>query len=154
MKIQNNKIDWVMEGMCIALLVGIVLCLLICWGNIPERIPGHYDAMGNIDRWGKKGEILFLPILSCVLYLLITGLEQIPRIWNVGVKVTEENQYRVYRCLKYMIKSVKLLMVADFSYLTLHTLTGKPLPWWFTFVFLGLMFGDLIFWIVRLYRVQ
>ena len=77
-----------------------------------------------------------------------------PNIWNTGVKVTEANKESVYRVLKYMIKSLKLIMVIDLSYITINTLMGRNLPEWFTFAFLILVFGDLFFWIGKLIRLQ
>ena len=154
MKIKNNKIDILMEVLCLVLLVGVTIYLGINWSTLPDKIPAHYDFAGNIDRWGKKGELLIVPIMSWVLYVMITGVEQIPAIWNTGVKVTVENRYRVYRVLKYMVKTLKLIMVVDFSYLTIQSLSGQSLPGWFTLLFLVIIFGDLIFWLWRLYKVK
>ena len=154
MKIKNNKIDILMEVLCLVLLVGVTIYLGINWSTLPDKIPAHYDFAGNIDRWGKKGELLIVPIMSWVLYVMITGVEQIPAIWNTGVKVTVENRYWVYRVLKYMVKSLKLIMVVDFSYMTIQSLSGQSLPGWFTLLFLVIIFGDLIFWLWRLYKVK
>ena len=114
----------------------------------------HYDWAGNVDRWGTKGELLFLPIMTWLMYGFISVLELFPKAWNTGVTVTEENQARVYRVLKYMVKSLKLIVVLDFSYMTINSVLGKSLPVWFLPVFLGLTFGDLIFWLVKLVRVK
>ena len=40
----------ILEGVCFAVLAGLVLGLLIVWGRIPDQIPGHYNAAGEIDR--------------------------------------------------------------------------------------------------------
>ena len=154
MKIKNNKIDILVEVICLVMLVGVTIYLGINWSSLPDKIPAHYDFAGNIDRWGKKGELLIVPIMSWFLYVMITGVEQIPSIWNTGVKVTAENRYRVYRVLKYMVKSIKLIMVVDFSYMTIHSLRGQSLPGWFTLLFMVILFGDLIFWLWRLYKVK
>ena len=154
MKIKNNKIDILVEVICLVMLVGVTIYLGISWSSLPDKIPAHYDFAGNIDRWGKKGELLIVPIMSWFLYVMITGVEQIPSIWNTGVKVTAENRYRVYRVLKYMVKSIKLIMVVDFSYMTIHSLRGQSLPGWFTLLFMVILFGDLIFWLWRLYKVK
>ena len=154
MKIKNNKIDIAMEIICLVLLVSIVLYLTINWSNIPDKVPMHYDWSGNIDRWGSRGEIVILPIMSWVMYLFLTGVEQFPRIWNTGVTVTVENQARVYRVLKYMIKTLKLIVVVDFVFMDACTLMGTGLPVWFTPVFLIITFGDLLFWIVKLVKVR
>lgn len=107
MKLKNSKMDIAMEIICFAALIGMTAFLVSEWSGMPEKIPMHYDWAGNIDRLGKKSELLFLPIMTWGLYAFITFLEQIPQIWNTGVTVTEENKVRVYRVLKYMIKTLK-----------------------------------------------
>lgn len=154
MKLKNNKIDWIIEIMCLILLIGLTAYLIFHWGSIPDKIPAHYDWEGNIDRWGNKSDLIFLPMMSWFLYLLITGLQQVPLVWNTGVKITEENEERVYRMLKYMLETLKLIVVADLTYITVHSLMGKSLSGWFTMIVLVAVFGDLIFWIVRLYQVK
>lgn len=154
MKLKNNKIDWIIEIMCLTLLIGLTAYLIFHWGSIQDKIPAHYDWEGNIDRWGNKSDLIFLPMMSWFLYLLITGLQQVPLVWNTGVKITEENEERVYRTLKYMLETLKLIVVADLTYITIHSLMGKSLSGWFTMIVLVAVFGDLIFWIVRLYQVK
>lgn len=154
MKLKNNKIDWIIEIMCLTLLIGLTAYLIFHWGSIPDKIPAHYDWEGNIDRWGNKSDLIFLPMMSWFLYLLITGLQQVPLVWNTGVKITEENEERVYRTLKYMLETLKLIVVADLTYITVHSLMGKSLSGWFTMIVPVAVFGDLIFWIVRLYQVK
>ena len=154
MKIKNNLADNIMEVICLILMVGIVLYLILVWNKLPDKIPAHYDWAGNVDRWGSKGELLILPIMTWIMYGFFSVVELFPKAWNTGVKVTEENQARVYRVLKYMVKSLKLIVVLDFSYMTIHSMMGSNLPVWFLPVFLGLTFGDLIFWLVKLVRVK
>ena len=154
MKLKNNKIDRIIEIMCLTLLIGVTAYLIFNWGSIPDKIPVHYDWEGNIDRWGNKAELMILPIMSWFLYLLITGLQQVPLAWNTGVKITEENEERVYQTLKYLMETLKLIVVADLSYMTINSLMGKSLSGWFTMIVLVAVFGDLIFWIVKLYQVK
>lgn len=152
MKIKPTAADIIMEALSLLLLAGTSAGLFFYWPSIPDKVPMHYNFAGEIDRWGGKGEIIFLLMIAWGIYLLITVTERFPRIWNTGVKVTPENRERVYRTLKYMIKTMKLIIAVIFTYLILHTLSGRNLPGWFTFAFLGLIFGDMIFWLVKLYR--
>ena len=34
---------------------------------LPAEIPAHYDAAGNITRWGSKYEMLLLPLLTLLM---------------------------------------------------------------------------------------
>lgn len=52
-----------------------VFCLLgtaVVVQFMPESVPMHYDAMGQIDRWGSKWEQLIVPIIILVSSLLWT----------------------------------------------------------------------------------
>ncbi|MEA4821717.1 MAG: DUF1648 domain-containing protein, partial [Erysipelotrichales bacterium] len=58
------------------------LVTIIFWFFLPDSIPAHYNALGEIDRWGSKYEMIIIPIASLVMYgffLLMT-------------KVTKEKQ--------------------------------------------------------------
>lgn len=152
MKTRPTIVDIIMEVLSFITVVGTTLYLIISWGSLPDTIPMHYDLSGEIDRWGNKGELIFLPVMMWIIYLGITLMQRFPQIWNTGVTVTPENRERVYRTLKYMVESLKLIVVVDFSLLTIFSATGRNLPVWFTFVFLGVLAGDLVFWLVRLVR--
>lgn len=153
-EIKKSKADIIMEFLCLLMLIGIALYLLICWHRIPDKIPMHYDWDGNIDRWGGKMELLILPVMTWLMYLFLTVIEHFPKVWNTGVHVTEENQLRVYRTLKYLLKTMKIIVVFDFSFMTFFSLMQKNLPGWFTFVILAVVFGDLFFWIARLVKIK
>ena len=154
MKLKTSWYDIFVEIMCLALLFGILLYLLINWSSIPDKIPGHYNAMGEIDRMGSKGELFVLPIISWLMYLGLTIVEKFPQVWNTGVKVTEENRERVYRVLKDMLGTMKLITVAIFVYLTINTAQAVSLSVWFLPVFLIIIFGSIIFYIIKLIRVS
>lgn len=152
MQIKRSKYHIVANLICLILLLGIIIYLGINWNNIPDKIPGHYNSMGVVDRWGNKGELLILPIVGWITYLGMTTLEQFPQAWNTGVTVTAENKERVYLILKNMLVTVKLLVVINFVYLTITSALGKNLPIWFLPVFLILMFGSIIFFTIKLVR--
>ena len=154
MEIKKTKADKVLESICILCLAGVLIYLIVNWSNIPEKVPMHYDALGNIDRWGSRGELLVLPIVSWLMYGFLSVVEKFPVMWNTGVTVTEENKGRVYRTIKYMIKTLKLILVLDFTYLSMNSILGKTLSVWFLPVFLFLVFGDLVFWIIKMYKAQ
>lgn len=150
MKLKRRKFDTAVNLICLIFLFGIVIYLGIIWNNLPDKIPGHYNAMGVVDRWGNKGELLILPIVSWIMYLGITAIEHFPQIWNTSVTITKENKERIYQILKNMISTMKLLIVVVFVFLTMNSALAKGLPVWFLPVFLIFMFGTLIFFITKL----
>ena len=154
MKIKNSVWDNILEVCCWILVIGIPVYLMIAWKNIPSEIPMHYDALGNVDRWGDKSELIILPIMTFLMCSFLSVIEFFPQMWNTGIKITEENKERAYRILKSMIKTLKLIVITDFSFMTVNSLMGKDLPLWFGPVFVALVFGDLVFWLIKLVRVK
>lgn len=153
-KIRRTIPDMILEGLSLLGMAGTTLYLIVGWDSFPDRIPVHYNAAGEIDRWGGKGELLFLPVVMWILYIGITLIQRFPQIWNTGVQVTQENGARVYRILMYMVETLKLIITAGLSFLSVFGVTGRNLPAWFLPVFLGVTFADLIFWLVCLVRRQ
>lgn len=151
---RRNWYDIAVNIACVVLLAGIVIYLAVNWSEIPEEIPGHYNVYGVVDRWANKGELLVPPIVGWIMFIALTVIGRYPQIWNTGVTVTPENRERVYRVLKSMLGTMKLIMCAVFTILTLCSATAQGLPIWFLPVFLGLTFGTLFFFIMRLLQVK
>ena len=64
MRIPRSRYDIVAKTLCIICLLGTFLYLTVNWGNIPDEIPGHYNAMGQVDRVTKKSSIFAVPIIN------------------------------------------------------------------------------------------
>ena len=136
------------------LLIGTLAYLILGWSSFPDQIPMHYNGAGEIDRWGGKGEIIFIEVMMWILYFGIGVVEKYPQIWNTGVEVTAKNKEKVYRTLKYMLKTLKFLTALIFAYLIVNSLQSAPLPGWFIPAVMILVFGDMAFWLIRLFRIK
>lgn len=154
MKTENTRADRILDFLGWILLIGTLAYLILGWSFFPDQIPMHYNGAGEIDRWGGKGEIIFIEVIMWLIYLGIGAVEKYPQIWNTGVEVTPKNKERVYRTLKYMLKTLKFLTALIFAYLIVNSLQSVPLPEWFTSVSMLLVFGDMAFWMIRLFRIK
>jgi len=154
MRIKNSILDIILNIACIVLLLGIVIYLLVMWSSIPDQVPGHFNASGEVTRWDNKGSLIVMPVIAGVLYIGMTILEQFPKVWNTGVRVTQENMFRVYRIVKSMISIIKLLIVATFSSIVIIQSLAVSLPAWLLPVFISLIFGTVIINIIRLIRAR
>jgi len=149
MKLKYTKFQKVIEIITIILLISIWAYLILSWGNIPDKIPGHYNGAGVVDRWGSKNEILVMPIASIALYALLTMVSYFPSTWNIPVEITEENREFVYRNVKTMLSLLKLEVITTFTYITYCNINTISLGVWFLPVELILIFGTLIYFIVK-----
>ncbi len=147
-----KKTVWsrITEALSLILMIGTIVYLIVIWKSIPDTIPAHYNAAGEVNRWGDKSELIFLPIIGGMLYFLITLIQQYPAAWNTGITVTERNRERVYQILGNLIGTTKLLMLAVFSGLTVLSSLGLSLPIWYLGVFLLLLFDSIAFFLVQL----
>ncbi|PKB17781.1 SdpI family protein [Flavobacterium sp. 5] len=75
-------------------IVGIVLMpfiyLAFIWNSLPEKVPTHWSAKGDIDHWGDKSFLIsvpfMLPVFIYVLFSLIPKIDPKKRIALMGGK--------------------------------------------------------------------
>ena len=120
------------------LIIGMFLNIILFWRTIPNQIPGHYNSAGEVDRWGSKGELFLIPILTFFMFVGVSVLEKHPSVWNTGVAITSRNKDSVYRYIKNMIAVLKLIM---------------PLYRHFTALSLIAVFGSMAYYLIRILRV-
>jgi uncharacterized membrane protein len=153
-RMKQKKYNIFVDIICLILLIGVMIYLLLTWRSIPDRIPGHYNAAGEINRMGGKGELFATPIIGLLMYIGMTVIERFPQVWNTGVTVTKDNKERVYQVIRNMMSTLKLIVVVIFTYLPINSSHATPLPVWFTPAYVILLFGTLIFFIIKLVKVS
>lgn len=75
-------------------IIGIVLLpfiyLAFIWNSLPEKIPTHWSAKGDIDHWGDKSFLIsvpfMLPVFMYVLFLIIPKIDPKKKISLMGGK--------------------------------------------------------------------
>jgi uncharacterized membrane protein len=70
------------RGLWEVIQVGLIVVMFsvaaVRWGSVPDRIPVHWNAAGEVDGYGGKVEgLLLVPLLAVGIYLLLLA---IPRI--------------------------------------------------------------------------
>jgi len=153
-KLKYTKFQIVAEIIAIFTLTGMFVYPFIMWGDMPDKIPMHYNGIGEITRWGSKYELITLSFVGVFLYFTITVVMLFPSIWNVPVTVTDKNRDRVYGCIRSMIVLLKAEIMASFLYLIYNSIQAQPLSSDFLQIELTTIFGTLIFFIIRLIKVS
>ena len=67
-------------GMKKIFYVLMFLPIIICFGALPllpDKIPAHYGASGQVDRWGSPYEILLLPVFVILFGLFMLGMAKL-----------------------------------------------------------------------------
>lgn len=128
--------------------------IAVQWGKLPDLIPGHYNAAGEVDRWGDKSEILVMPIVSAVMFVLLTAISYLPPLLNVPTKGGQKSWEGMYRHMRDMMILLKLEITALFFFIAYHVAMSQPLPVWFVPVFLVVVLGTTFFFVRRLVRAS
>ena len=69
---------WFWEAVQIGLITAMFAVAAIRWGSVPDRIPVHWNAAGQVDGYGGRFEgLLLMPLIALALYLLLL---LIPRV--------------------------------------------------------------------------
>lgn len=87
--IPRTKTEWLWDIIGGGLFLATLVFFALSWGDLPERVPGHINAAGEVDRWGGKGEIFILPIVSVCIWVSMTILERFPHVHNYPQRLNE-----------------------------------------------------------------
>jgi len=152
MELKYTKFQIALETIGLLLLVGMIILIYTRWNQIPQQIPMHYNAIGEIDNWGSKEDILFLPVVSILLYAFLTALSFFPQIQNIPILITDENKESVYHNIKNLYIFLKIEIVMLLFLFVYYITIAQPLPIAVIPIFIIILLGTSIFFIVRIIR--
>jgi len=124
LKIPITPADILIECVSIGLIIYIWIHLFLVFGELPDRVPSHFNAAGEADGFSSKTFLFFLPALSTLMYIGLFWLTKFPHLHNYMVNITEENAFKQYRFGVTVLRIVNLLCVIMFAYINYHMLTG------------------------------
>lgn len=153
-KLKRTSLDWAVEFAAFAFLVVLIVLPLINITSMPETIPVHFNAAGQPDGYGSRSTLFLLPVIGTFMYLMMTILEAFPHIYNFPVEITQENAPVQYRMATRLIRILKTVILAVFSFIsfqTVKTATGGTagLGRAFLPIFLMLTFVPVLIYLVQ-----
>jgi uncharacterized membrane protein len=117
-----NKTDTLIEYLCLILVMAIWVLTITSYYNLPDIIPIHYNELGKIDRYGSKENILTLPILSTIFYIILSILNKYPQIHNFPRKMTSYTTFKEYTYSTKMIRYLKLIIIIVLGFIEIYTI--------------------------------
>lgn len=108
--------------------------LAYIWNRLPEKVPMHWNASGEIDDYGNKSELLFMLLLVVglpyLIFLVIPHIDPKQKLQNMGNKL---NNLR-------LILSLFMSALAIFILYSVQQETSNP---GFILAIVGLLFAFL-----------
>lgn len=157
LKIPKTRFEILFDCITIVIFGLSVVYLISVWAMLPTEVPAHYNATGEVDRWGSKWELIIMPIIAFVMWISLTLLEKYPHLYNYP-KLTKENVQAQYKNARLMLNVLKNIIVLLFIYISWNDIQvafgdSESIGIWFVPFFFILIFGPMIFFFVRSLRL-
>jgi uncharacterized membrane protein len=157
LKIKLTTVDYIIEIIGFIGIICLIALPIYYFNDLPDRLPKHFNALGQADSYGNKNMIWLLPALGLILYIGMTILNKYPHVFNYPIKVTNENAERLYKSGTVTVRFLKTVVILSFAYLNFRIIKvglneiaeiGKL----FIPIFLILIFGSIGIMIVRMMK--
>lgn len=154
LKLPKTRLEKIIDVIGICVFVLSLIYALISWPTLPDKIPGHFNGLGEVDRWGSKYEIIILPIIGLFIFVLMSLFEKAPHMHNYPKRLNESNVEQFYLNSRMMLNMTKNSCLIIFGVLIVQIIRVAKgevysLGGWFLPVFLLLVFVPLIIGIYR-----
>ena len=139
-KVPLEGLDIVLDILSATLLVLLIAYTIISYPELPDTIPSHFNAKGEVDGYSEKSMLWSLPIISIVLFIGLFFVNKYPHLHNYMVNITEENALKNYRFSTRIIRFTNLFIMILFGVITFsiiesaHGNTSKLDGWILPFV--------------------
>ncbi|GAB0170309.1 DUF1648 domain-containing protein [Lysinibacillus sp. CTST325] len=136
LKLPKTKYEKIWDFIGGGLFVLSIFYIVVMWGQLPEKIPGHFNGAGEVNRWGSKIELLILPFIGILLWILLGLLEKIPHIHNYPARLNESNVEAFYLNSRKILNEIKNLCLITFAAISFQMVRiaigeAESIGWWF-----------------------
>lgn len=159
LKIPKTKSEWIWDVIGFSFYIGSILLLIFIWNKLPDKVPGHYNALGEVDRWGSKSELFILPVIGLFIIFLMQIFERAPEFHNYPKRLNESNAEQFYLLSRKMINQIKNLCLIIFALIVFESISiamgwGGGFGVWFLPLALILAFIPIVMGILRQRKIK
>lgn len=134
--IQKTKSEWLWDTIGYLIFVCSILLLVSIWSLLPEKVPAHYNALGEVDRYGSKWELIILPCIGVFILVFMQVLERHSEIHNYPSRLNEANVYQFYLHSRKILNKIKNICLIIFSFCLIESISislgwGHGFGMWF-----------------------
>ncbi len=119
LKIEKTKSEMIWDLIGYLSYLGSIAFLIFIWNSLPDKVPAHFNAAGEVDRWGSNTELLILPVIGALVAGSMQVVERFPQIHNYPERLNDDNArdfYLVSRKMTNQIKNISLIIFALISF--------------------------------------
>ena len=149
--------DKFVEVVCLTLLFFMWGFTVHIFFKMPDIIPIHFNAAGEVNNYGSKRTIFLAPVIATIIFWVLSMLNKYPWIFNYMVDITESNAARQYAIATRLLRFLKLniviivAIVTIYIYLSVKGISKGPGLWFLPFVCI-LMLGPTVYLIIKSFK--
>jgi uncharacterized membrane protein len=103
----------------IALILFVIIFSILIYPSLPEQVPSHWNAQGQIDGYSSRGfAVLFFPGLTLAMYLLMIILPKFDPL---------KKNYQSFAVPYYWIRIMLIVFFSAMYVFTIQTALGADL---------------------------
>ena len=138
---------WITDALGLLTLLGVIAFVLLRWSSLPDRLPAHFAANGEISAWAGKSSLTLLLVLAPVMFAGMEVLSFFPQSWNVPRRTP-----RALQATADAMAVLRLVLALFLSYLAFCTATCRGIGAWVLPVTAVLLLGNLAYLLVNSFR--
>ncbi|WP_338730848.1 DUF1648 domain-containing protein [Mangrovimonas cancribranchiae] len=117
-KLTKTKLDIFLEYLAFGLLVVSTIYAIYHYGNLPEKIPMHFNHKGEVNRYDNKDSIWVINLIGFAVVYFMYYLTKFPHTFNYPQKITPENAEKFYSDAVKMMRYTNAAMGLLFALIT------------------------------------
>lgn len=121
-KVKPTKLTKQLEIINYVLIVAFWIITLLAYKHLPDEIPTHYNGLGEVDAYGDKITIFFLPLIATVLFVIVSITAKKPHLFNYSETITSENAEAQYKNAMRFMQFINLFMLLIFIFIDYKTI--------------------------------
>jgi len=156
----DYKNPFYLEALAWFFLIALIILPLFYYNQLPEQIPGHFNAKGEVDDYTSKGFIWVLPIIGTALFALLHILSKDKNLKVNGPSHVSPEELDHQRLVgRKLLNALKIVIPVSFLYINYKTiLTGlgkaNGLGPYFLYIFLIAIFGVIGYHMLDMYKFK
>lgn len=159
LKLPKTRVEKIWDYIGGSIFILSIFYIILAWGKLPDEIPGHFNGLGEVDRWGAKIELFILPFIGLFLWIVMGLLEKAPHMHNYPSRLNESNVKAFYmnsRKILNQVKNICLILFAFISFQMVRIGLGEvnSLGWWFLPIVLIAVFIPIIKGFITSYKIK
>lgn len=160
MKNADYKNPFYLEALAWCFLIALILLPIFYYNQLPEQIPSHFNAKGEVDDYKSKGFVWVLPIIGIAIFALLHFLSKDKNLKINGPTSNSPEELDYQRLVgRKLLNALKIILPASFLYINYKTILiglGKAngLGPYFLYIFLITIFGVIGYHILQMYNYE